>query len=391
MRILIVHPHIFVGGAEKAIVYLAYHLNKLGYEAGVCTLSKDLEKLPKLAEEVPYILPERPLQPSRLEGVGSSLTSVTREVRALRSLIMDHRKEFDILSPCNFPSYWSTYYFKGVRPIVWVSSEVFGPYNTTRDIYERSGLFRLAFRAATALDRQIVRRSVDMIITCSDYNRRLIKERYGLEARVIPTAVDYEFFNEKPRSESLNLHDGYIMLHVGALVKRKNQILSIRALKKLKGKIPEARLILVGSGPWENTLKTEASRLGLDKDVTFTGSISEEELRALYHACDINLYPVEEQTWGLVPFEALAAGKLSIVSEESGAGQLMKRHGICYPIKPHVEAIVKGVLEISRDLERYKEIVERGRSYVRENLTWKMYAERMARAYEAAYKLQEEV
>ncbi|MBS7638847.1 glycosyltransferase family 4 protein, partial [Candidatus Bathyarchaeota archaeon] len=159
----------------------------------------------------------------------------------------------------------------------------------------------------------------------------------------------------------------------------------IRALKKLKERMPEARLIIVGSGPWENTLKAEASSLGLNEDVTFTGPITEEELRALYHACDLNLYPVEEQTWGLVPFEALAAGKLSIVSEDSGAGQLMKKYGICYPINPSVEAIVKGILEIYRDPDRFREAIERGRAYIRENLTWKRYAEGIAEAYEETF------
>ncbi|MBS7653296.1 glycosyltransferase family 4 protein, partial [Candidatus Bathyarchaeota archaeon] len=310
-----------------------------------------------------------------------------REVKALKNLIEGHLEGYDILSPCNYPSYWSTYYFRKKKPIVWVSSEVFGPYNTARDIYERSRIFRLATRAAAALDRQIVRRSVDEIVTCSDYNRGLIKERYGLEARVIPTAVDYEFFKEEPSKtkEELSLQEGYIMLQVGALVRRKNQILSIRALKKLKERLPEAKLIIVGSGPWENTLKSEASRLSLDKDVIFKGAVSEEELRALYHACNLNLYPVEEQTWGLVPFEALAAGKLSLVSEDSGAGQVMKKHEICYPINPSVEGIVKGVLEIHKDLDRFKEAIERGIAYIRKNLTWERYAEGMAEAYEEAF------
>jgi glycosyltransferase involved in cell wall biosynthesis len=384
LKIMLIHPHIFAGGAERAVVYLAHHLNSLGHEAEICTLSLEPENLPRVAEGIQYILPEKPLWPRRIEGLRSSIKSVTAEVEALRRLIKRHVGDFDILSPCNFPSYWSTYPFRNLKPIVWVSSEAFGPYNEARDIYDRSRTFRLATRAAALLDRHIVRRSVDSIITCSDYNRRLIMDRYGLEARVNPTGVDYEFFSNPKGAEDKPLPEGFILLQVGALVKRKNQLLSIRALKRVREKLPEAKLIIVGKGPWEENLKEEAKRLSLEEDIIFKGQVSEEELRNLYHNCDLNLYPVEEQTWGLVPFEALAAGRLSIVSESSGAGMIMKELGICYPINPSVEAIFKGVIEISKDPDRFREAIERGRKYIRENLTWEKYAERTVEIYEEA-------
>jgi glycosyltransferase involved in cell wall biosynthesis len=52
----------------------------------------------------------------------------------------------------------------------------------------------------------------------------------------------------------------------------------------------------------------------------FTERLSEEKLKLLYHICNVNLYPVENQTYSLVPFEALAAGKPSLISADSGAG-----------------------------------------------------------------------
>ena len=384
MRVLLVHPHIFPGGAEKAVVYLTRNLNLLGHEAALCTLSTELDELPSIAGQVQYLTPEKPIPPSPLQGVRKALSSVLAEVRALRQLTQRHLDDYDLLAPCNFPAYWSTYAHRGLKPIVWISSEVLGPYDASRDLYDKDIFFRSAVKAAAALDRYLVRKSVDKIVTCSELNRQLIKERYDLDSEVIHTGVDYDFFSHNPcdAREELGLKDNYVLLHVGALVKRKNQILSIRALHRLKNKVPDAKLIIVGEGLREPALKGEVRELGLDGDVLFTGRVSEERLRLLYHACDVNLFPVEDQTYGLVPFEAFATGKPSLVSEDSGAGLLMAERGLGYLIHPDVDSIVEAVLKIWRNGEEANKVVEKGRAYVRENLTWDRYATAMAKIYE---------
>jgi len=374
----------FAGGAEKAIVYLAYHLNRLGHEAAVCTLSAELDELPSTAGEVRYLIPEKPIPPCSFKSAKAAFHSVIGEVKALRELARGYLDDYDVLTPCNFPAYWGTYACRGLKPIVWNSSEVFGPYNASRDLYDRNVFFRFAFKAAASLDRYIVRKSIDEIVTCSELNRQLIRERYGLDAAVIPTGVDYDFFSENcPDAKlELGLEDSYLLLHVGVLVKRKNQILSIKALHRLKKNVPAAKLIIVGEGPWESILKDEVRELGLDRDVLFTGRVSEERLKLLYHACDINLYSVEDQTYGLVPFEAFAAGKPSLVSEDSGAGLLMAEQGLGYLIQPDVDSIVETVLKIWQNGEEAEELVEKGRAYVKDNLTWDRYATGMAQLYE---------
>lgn len=385
MRILFVHPRIFAGGAEKAIVHLAYQLKLLGHEVAVSTLSAKLEELPPIAKQVCYIVPEKPVQSSKLDSLTEAVRSIVAEIATLSSLIRDCCGDFDVLSPCNFPAYWSTHTHRDRRPIIWISSEVFGPYGAAKDPYDKSIIFRMVTQALAILDKYVVKQSVDKIVTCSELNRNLIWERYGLDATVIPTAVDYKFFSAdgSGEKEDLGPEDSYILLHVGSLIKRKNQILSIRALHRLKRIIPNARLILVGEGPWEPILRDEVRRLALDEDVIFTGRISEEELRGLYHICDANIFPVVEQTYGLVPFEALAAGKFSLVSQNSGAGMLMKDFGIGYPITPDVQSIVNGVLELWKHSEYFEESIAKGRAYVRENLTWERYAAEMADVYKA--------
>jgi len=384
MRILFIHPHIMTGGAEKALVYLANLLREQGHTVAVCTLSVELKRLPPIAKSIRYLLPERPLWPPKLRSVTEVASSVISEVRALADLLHQHSSEYDIVAPCNFPAYWSVCSIKRFRPTVWVSSEVLGPYNATRDLYDESLIFKLGLKAASLLDRRIVRSFIDGIVTCSELNRKLIRERYGLDAMVIPTGVDYDFFSERP-SGSVDELDGYFsMLHVGSLVKRKNHILSIRALHKLKEKRGDAKLVIVGEGPWKQRLGCEAAKLGLKKYVIFRGNVSEEELRLLFYSCDVNLYPVEDQTHGLVPFESIVAGKPSLVSRCSGAGQLLAQLKLDhFLIEPSVDQILDGINRVFSNPDKTSEAIERCRDYVRTNLTWREYAKKMSKFFKA--------
>jgi glycosyltransferase involved in cell wall biosynthesis len=375
MRVLIVTPHIFEGGAEKAVLNLAYHLNSLGCDATIATLSVDLSKLPSYYAKLDFVLPEKPLDQPLFNNVKAVVASTLREVSSFVSLLRKSSGGFDLICACNFPAYWATYFAGTGKPVVWLSSEILAPYDQTKDLYDKSRFFRLALRLAIAIDKYIVNNGVNSIVTCSELNSRLIKERYGCDALAIHTGVDYDFFNEISDAHAhLRLGDGPLLLQVGALVRRKNQILSIRALKTLKWHLSSIKLVLVGDGPLKPILQEETERLGLVEAVVFIGRVSEDELRSLYHACDVNLFPVVDQTWGLVPFEALATGKISIVSKDAGAAEVIETKKIGFLSEPTAEDLAKNVLFALGNPKLVEDMVERGQQYVKQNLTWDKYA-----------------
>ena len=127
------------------------------------------------------------------------------------------------------------------------------------DLYDRSHLFRVALRSVRVVDKLMVDRNVASIFTCSELNRHLIKERYGRDAAVIHTGVDYEFFSDKvPDAKNrLELGDDFLLLQVGSLIQRKNHISSIQALKTLKRNLGYVKLAIVGEGPWKPILQEE--------------------------------------------------------------------------------------------------------------------------------------
>jgi glycosyltransferase involved in cell wall biosynthesis len=375
-RVLFITPHIFEGGAEKAILNLVYRLNLLGCDAHIASLSADLRKIAPHLSKLDFLLPNKPFAPLVLNSLGSIVIGSVRELFCLGHLLRSYGQSFDVICVCNFPSYWASYFVNVNKPIVWFSSEVLSPVNQTKDVYDRSLAFRFSLQIAQIIDKHIVNAHVDKIVTCSVLNGRLIKTRYGRDALVFPTGVDYDFFNVPivDAKGQIGLDEGPLLLQVGALMQRKNQIFSVRVLQKVKRRFRSAKLVLVGEGPWRTVLEREAKSLGLADDVIFLGSVSEDMLRILYHACDVNLFPVMDQTWGLVPFEALAAGKISIISSGAGAAEVIKSKSIGFVVDLSIDTFSETILTALHDHSLIDDMIKRGQNYIKQYLTWDKYA-----------------
>ncbi len=384
MNILIVHPHIFAGGAEKVLLNLAYQLEKHKCKVDIATLTSDLSKLPPHLHNLNFILPGEEICIPIMRDLKSTVESVGKETKLLIEQIRERMDRYDLLNPHNFPAYWATALAGCRKPIVWHCNEVLGPYGQTRDLYENSPVFRLTLDWVKKLDSLLVRRSVKKIITCSDLNRRLVEERYGIKPEVANTCVDYAFFSRKIKNakSKLGIEGSPLLLHVGSLIQRKNQLASIQALKILKDKIDSAKLALVGEGPWKPILQKAVKQLKLESDVYFFGEVTEEKLRCLYYACDINLYPVRDQSWGLVPFEALAAQKPSITSPYCGAAETLSSRKLGIVVKPEPKRLAEAAYYLLKNPQIMEDIAKRGQNFLINNLTCEVYAEKILKIFQ---------
>jgi len=376
VRILIVQPHIFPGGAEKAVVYLSHHLRRMGDRVSVATLSVEVQGLPPIAKEVNYITPKEQIYPK--SGFFKNSLDVIKtfllETRKLREVISDNADNYDVINPHIFPSYWAT---AGINPVVWTCNEVLGPYDKTRKLYGSSLTFKFFFELVKEVDSFIVSHFIHQILTNSPFNNKLIERRYGMRPILALPGVDLEFFQEDvpDAKERIGLGDKLVLLQVGALLERKRHDLGIKVLRKLKSEIPHACLLIVGSGPLKKELREEAIRLGVSSDVRIFSNIAENELRLAYKASDVLLFPVVDQTFGLVPFEALASGTPVVVSKNAGCAKIIGRESLGIVVKPNVEEFYEAVLSIIRGKNNVEDMLLMAKSYIKKNLTWEKFAE----------------
>ena len=152
---------------------------------------------------------------------------------------------------------------------------------------------------------------------------------------VIRPTVDLEKFRP---SESLRhrvrerhgLGNHPMILCAGRLTARKGQDRLIDVLPGLNSRFG-ARLLLVGGGKMEDSLRRRARLRGVEKQVVFAGKVPDDELPAYYAAADVFAMPgrsrwfgAEEEGFGVVFVEAAASGLPIVVGDSGGAGEAVE-------------------------------------------------------------------
>ena len=120
-------------------------------------------------------------------------------------------------------------------------------------------------------------------------------------------SVDTELFRPSLRSQAMRerLLNGHsdtdkLLLYIGRLSAEKQ----IERIRPVLDALPEARLALVGDGPYRQQLE----KIFAGTPTHFVGYLAGEELASAYASGDAFLFPSSTETLGLVLLEAMAAG-----------------------------------------------------------------------------------
>jgi glycosyltransferase involved in cell wall biosynthesis len=185
------------------------------------------------------------------------------------------------------------------RKVVYCHAPARWLYQTSRYL-GNAGLLPRAALAALRLplerwDRKAAA-SANRYLTNSTWIAQEIRRIYGIEAEVVhpPLAID----PESPRRPLPGVEPGYVLC-VSRLLPYKNVGTVVAAFARL----PTERLLVVGDGAEEARLRAAAG-----KNVHFTGSVDDEELRWLYEHARC-LVAASYEDFGLTPIEAAAFAK----------------------------------------------------------------------------------
>ena len=165
---------------------------------------------------------------------------------------------------------------------------------------------------------------VDYFIANSNEVAARIKKFYRRDSTGIYPPVDTLAFSNqrlasRKKRESLassSLDSRPYFLVVSRLVAAKRVDLAVEVCSKLG--LP---LKVVGTGRELESLKELARQSSVNgqlSTVQFLGEVSDQELIGLYQNCRAVIFPAEQEDFGLVPVEAMAAGKPVIVNAQGG-------------------------------------------------------------------------
>ncbi len=186
----------------------------------------------------------------------------------------------------------------------------------------------------------------------SALNTAELKHNAYLNPVTIPMLVDLEKhvatrLSPEVSNQWAHLQDSFNVLFVGRICENKNQAELIEVLAHLRGISGQrVRLILAGettSGAYEEFLRREVERWGLDEQVEFTGKLSDESLLALYRQSDVFLCLSKHEGFGMPLIEAMQCGLPVLARESSSVADTLGGAGWLFEADRHPYHIAAGI------------------------------------------------
>ena len=126
-----------------------------------------------------------------------------------------------------------------------------------------------------------------------------------------------------------------VLASIGRLERYKGHHRVIEALPHVLERQPDAKLLVVGTGPYESALRDKAAQLGVEERVEFTSIAADDRsgMAELLRRVSLVVLLSEFETHPLVALEAAAAGTPLLVANGSGLGELAE-DGLARAVAP---------------------------------------------------------
>jgi glycosyltransferase involved in cell wall biosynthesis len=142
-----------------------------------------------------------------------------------------------------------------------------------------------------------------------------------------------------------------VVLWVGRVSAEKGLDLLAAAYSSLRSRRDDARLVIVGDGPYREKLQKTMPQ------ATFLGYRSGPELSAIYASADLFVFPGLADTFGQVVLEAAASGLPSVVSAGVAVDEIIERGKTALTVAPgDAEGFAAAVEELLDDDERRRQM-----------------------------------
>ena len=230
-------------------------------------------------------------------------------------------------------------------------------------------------------------RSVDRIATISEYNRRYIRDRFGVET---PIDVVHAGIRPEKFAPTGSVVDNRI-LTVSRFVEKKGLRYALEAIAVVADRIPEVEYHVVGSGPLGPELERLVGDLRIEENVVFLHNVDDRRLIAEFGEARGFILPCVIAESGdrdgipVVLMEAMATKTPPVSTRVSGIPELIDhgRNGLLVdPRDP--DATADAVMRLLRNDEEWSDFRERARETVVREFDIAKEVDKLEETFEAA-------
>lgn len=194
--------------------------------------------------------------------------------------------------------------------------------------------------------------------------------------RVSYVGVDHEAYSPDPRAVR---EERPTLLALGRVRRYKRLDLAIDAVAELaRGKYPDLRLIVAGTGNHLEALRKHAQKRGVADRVEFLGRVEEAEKTNLYRRAWALVMTSPKEGWGLTCLEAQACGTPVIASDSPGLREavLRDRSGLLVP-HANLAGLRSAIDRLLKDPELRERLAAGALEYA-SRFTWERCADEMS-------------
>jgi len=209
------------------------------------------------------------------------------------------------------------------------------------------------------------------VIAITDFTRRYLIDTYKIPAENVEliyqgTEVAKFTKNADNLAEAITTYplpenSAPILGNVGSFEERKGQVVLLEALQKMRGKLPDVHLMLVGDGPDEQMLKQKVKEMDLENSVSFFPFTSTPQL--IFEIVDILvLSSLYKEGLPNVLLEAMSMELPVVSSKLAGVPEIVENGETGYMVKPgDVNELSEAVIKLWSNKDAYNAMAKNAR------------------------------
>lgn len=212
------------------------------------------------------------------------------------------------------------------------------------------------------------------------------KEKFIL----VPNTIRASFFEEYTVDASIieKYKNKFLILYLGDTHVRRGLQTAISAVEKLKDKIPNIKLVIVGKNTTDVVLKQQVEDLKLHDFVDFEGWQNVALFQSYILSSAVCISPLHRNLQHDVAyankiFQYMSLGKSLLVSDAIAQKRLIERinSGLVHQEKD-VEDFSDKVLKLFSDEKLRTELGENGKNFVRNEFSWEQTSKKLLHLYD---------
>ncbi|MGK0414207.1 MAG: glycosyltransferase involved in cell wall biosynthesis [Polaribacter sp.] len=210
---------------------------------------------------------------------------------------------------------------------------------------------------------------------------------------LVPNTIRKSFFEDFKVNKSIieKYKDKFVVLYLGDTHIRRGLQTAISSIEKLKDKIPNLKLVIVGKNTTDTILKEQVKALKIESFVDFEGWQNVSLFQSYILSSAICISPLHRNLQHDVAyankiFQYMSFEKPLLVSDAIAQKRLVERtsSGLVHEER-NVDDFTRQVLKLYSDASLRKQLGENGKKFVRNEFSWEQTSKKLLHLY---YNLQ---